>query len=43
VAGDNDIDGTTVNVANALLTPSLNSTVYVPPVICGTMNHVVRL
>ena len=37
------IDGTTVNVVNALLTPSPNSIVYAPPVICGTMNHVVRL
>lgn len=43
MAGDNDIDGTTVNVANALLTPSPNSIVYAPPGIDGTMNHVVRL
>lgn len=43
VVGESIIDGTTVNVVNALLTPSPNSIVYAPPVIDGTMNHVVRL
>lgn len=43
VVGEIDIDGTTVNVVNALLTPSPNSTVYGPPGIDGTINHVVRL